>query len=253
VLNKVICVIPVRMESSRFNGKPLSLYKGKTLIENAILNAKKLDFVDEIIVASGSDDNQIKLICKEQEVELLFQKEMYNSGSERLRGVREHYPDFETFMTIPIDEPSIDPLEVNRVYDEHGPFNGIVTLYSNFYNKGDVVNPNSCKIVMSGDRINYTSRAIIPSSKSGGYYSDLSVYKRHVGVFFFPSFLLFAFGDFLWKEDDNARIESLEQNNFLAQGLYAYKIRHNGFGIDIASDNRKLEERMVETYFKEKI
>lgn len=251
-MDRVICIIPVRLESERYNGKALSIYKGKTLIEHAILNAKKLDFVNKIVIASGDDNSLIKHICKENDIDFLYQEEQYSCGTERILGVRKQYPGFETFMTIPIDEPSIDPLEINRVYEKYNPFIGIATLYSDFYNEVDVFNSNSCKIVMTGDKVNYTSRATIPSNKSGGFSGDLSDYRRHVGVFFISISLLSTFGESLWIGDETSKIESLEQNNFLIDGLYAYKIKHNGFGIDIGSDNRRLEERMVEVLIRKK-
>ena len=54
---KVIALIPARGNSKGIDRKNLLLYKGFTLIENSILNAKESIFVDEIYV--NSDDAEI--------------------------------------------------------------------------------------------------------------------------------------------------------------------------------------------------
>ena len=63
---KVVVLIPGRGNSKGINRKNLLKYKGFTLIENAILNAKESAFVDEIYV--NSDDIEILEIARKYNV-----------------------------------------------------------------------------------------------------------------------------------------------------------------------------------------
>jgi 3-deoxy-manno-octulosonate cytidylyltransferase (CMP-KDO synthetase) len=242
-VNDVILTIPVRLESKRFPNKALSLFNGKTLIENAIEVAKKINFVNKIVVASGTDDVGIENICKKNNIEYLFIKEKVSYGTERVLYVKDKYPNYNYYMTLPVDEPAIIPDEINDVWDKiiKDRFITIATLYSDFYNEEDLSSINSCKIITSENNVIYTSRAVIPASKNGKI--ELKNYKKHVGVFFFSNFILTFYNKKIWSNESFTLIESLEQNDFLPY-LTAYKIKHNGFGIDLKEDIKKLEERI---------
>ena len=54
----VTCVIPARMSSSRFPGKPLAKINGRELVLRVADIAKKAKYFDRIIVAT--EDDQIR-------------------------------------------------------------------------------------------------------------------------------------------------------------------------------------------------
>ena len=49
---KIIGIIPARMGSSRFPGKPLKLIKGKPMIQRVIENCEKSKLLSEVITAT---------------------------------------------------------------------------------------------------------------------------------------------------------------------------------------------------------
>jgi len=237
-----ILVIPIRLESKRFPNKALALFNGKSLIENSINIAKKLNFIDKIIVASGTNDTRIEKICNDNNVEYLYIKEKTQCGTERVVFVKEKYPNYNYYITLPVDEPSIDPNEINNIWNEiKQDFIVVSTLYSDFYNEEDLQSNNSCKMIIDRKSVLYTSRAVIPASKNK--MTELKDYNKHIGVFFFSNSILNVPRESLWKNEYFTSIESLEQNDFIPY-LTAYKIKHIGFGIDMEEDIKKLEERV---------
>ena len=54
---KVVCVIPARYGSTRFEGKPLAEICGKYMIQRVYEQVKKANLIDEIYIAT--DDERI--------------------------------------------------------------------------------------------------------------------------------------------------------------------------------------------------
>ena len=53
---KILSIIPARMGSSRFPGKPLKLINGKPMIQYVFENSMKSKFIDKTIVATCDDE-----------------------------------------------------------------------------------------------------------------------------------------------------------------------------------------------------
>lgn len=241
--SKVCLVIPVRLASERFPNKPLELFRGKSLLQNSIDIAMKLDFVNNIVVASSEDDFRVESICLENMIEFLYIKEPVSCGTEKVHYVQKVFNNYTHYMTLPVDEPTINPEELNKWFLEYAkqPFT-ITTLYTDFFCESDLLDTRSCKIVTGAqNNILYTSRAVIPSRKKAGFL-PLDKYKKHIGVFIFP--MEIADTRQYWKENEVSSLESLEQNMFLEYGFNCYKISHKGFGIDTPDQIQLLEERI---------
>lgn len=240
----VCVVIPVRLQSERFPNKPLCLYKGKTLIHNVIEIATKLHFVDRIVVACSEDSREVQLICEEYQIDFLHVAENVSCGTEKVYYVHQLFPMHSYYMTIPVDEPSLDPAELNHVFSNYcdKPFT-IATLFTEFFCEEDLLDEKSCKIVTFANswKILYTSRAVIPAKKDGTLH-ELCFYKKHVGVFLFPA--ITANTKQFWHKTLLSSLEGLEQNMFLEYNFQGFKINHKGFGIDVKEQISRLEERM---------
>ena len=78
---KILVIIPAKLDSKRLHQKNLSIYKGKTLIENTIEYAKLSKYNPEIIISSESEiveeialknnvnfDKRSKSLCGDTEV-----------------------------------------------------------------------------------------------------------------------------------------------------------------------------------------
>jgi 3-deoxy-manno-octulosonate cytidylyltransferase (CMP-KDO synthetase) len=243
---KTVAVIPARLQSARFPKKLLSKINGKRIIDHVIENTKKLNFIDDIVI--GSDDEKFaKQLCKKYK----FIKEYHISdaccGSQRAYNFYMKDEGYDFYLSIPADEPAINPDEVNKVFDKGTKIytDEIITFYTKFYCNEDLTSPLSCKIV-SCDRnfMLYNSRTVVPVNKDGTYL-NLEQYKKHVGIFVFPKNVFREYGN-LWNNTTD--IESLEQNRFMQRFIHVRMIEmhHIGFGIDAPQQIKKLEDRLNE-------
>ena len=241
---KTVGIIPVRLTSERFSNKVLQRINGKRIIDHIIENTRKIKFIDEIVIAT--DDREFALELCSKHVFLRGFHLSYNvtCGSHRAYKFYLDHPDYDYYMTIPADEPSIDPDEVNKVLSkiDLSP-DEIISFYTKFFCKKDLKSPLSCKIVTCEDNyMLYNSRNVIPVNKDGSYL-NLEQYKKHVGMFIFPRSLFYEEED-LWEHTID--IESLEQNRFIQKALDVKMIemKHIGFGIDMPEQINQLEERL---------
>ena len=78
---KALIVIPVRMKSTRFPGKPLIKINGKTMIERVWHNAKRAD-VGDVYVACC--DKEIEDVLKKKKLNIYYTKKNAKSGTDRV-------------------------------------------------------------------------------------------------------------------------------------------------------------------------
>tara|TARA_B100000902_G_scaffold368366_1_gene391660 strand:- start:417 stop:1118 length:702 start_codon:yes stop_codon:yes gene_type:complete len=64
---KITCVIPARLSSSRFPRKPLALIKDRAMVLRVADIAAKSKYIDNIIIAT--EDNEIKELCEQNNYE----------------------------------------------------------------------------------------------------------------------------------------------------------------------------------------
>ncbi len=81
-MKEKICFIPARGGSKRLEGKNLALFKGKTLVEHTIEQAKECELFDHIILSS--DDDTILSIGKSLDVELHDRSEILSSDTAKI-------------------------------------------------------------------------------------------------------------------------------------------------------------------------
>ena len=104
---KFLGVIPARYGSSRFEGKPLELIHGKTMIE-WVYKRTLLSNLDKVVVAT--DDERIEKVVKDFGGEVVMTSKNHETGTDRIAEVAEKYSDFDvrnygyTKLSVLIDE-----------------------------------------------------------------------------------------------------------------------------------------------------
>lgn len=248
---KVIATIPARLGSKRFPNKMLAKFQGKTLLEHAIDNVKKLRFVSTIFVLTT--DHKLIELARENNI-LSFFTDGRCATEKAYLFAKAYAGGYDAILSWPADEPLINPYKVDQVWErriedsyisETPP--PIITFYSFFRTKKNLKSNLSCKMVTSlKGKVLYTSRNIIPWFKSGKIDQPISLFKKHVGVFIFSREFMKNDAKRVWETSfsvDGA--EGLEQNEFLDRDfpVQAYPIKHYGFGIDEKWQLKKLEKR----------
>lgn len=241
-----VAVIPTRLVSKRFPNKLFSKFMGETVLDHSIKNTLKFDFVDSIVVATDSIEISKYVKNKYPEVEVYMIDDAC-CGTHRVYEFYEIYPNYNWYVSIPCDEPAIDPNEINKTIKKIDlNKKQIITFYTKFFCKEDLFSPLSCKIVScENDYMIYNSRAVIPVLKDGSFL-PLEQYKKHVGIFIFPFYIFQKYQGELWTSSTD--IESLEQNRFLQHNvkIKMYETKHIGFGIDLPEQIEILEKRIKE-------
>ena len=156
-----IVIIPARYNSTRFPGKPLFLLKGKPLIQYVYENSKGAHFIDDVIVATDSEEILEKVLSFGGRAVMTNKK--HPSGTDRIAEVAASL-DYEIIVNVQADEPLVRPQMIDNVIlllnDKRA---SIGTLVKKITDIGEVIDPNVVKVVFDKDGFAlYFSRSPIP-------------------------------------------------------------------------------------------
>jgi 3-deoxy-manno-octulosonate cytidylyltransferase (CMP-KDO synthetase) len=242
-----IVIIPARYDSTRFPGKPLSLLKGKTLIQHVYENSKGAHFIDDVIVATDSEEILEKVLSFGGRAVMTDKK--HSSGTDRIAEVAASM-DYEVVVNVQADEPLIRPQMINDVIlllnDERA---SIGTLIKKITDPVEIIDPNMVKVVFDKDGFAlYFSRSPIPyhrdkwkslkdlvTSKKLQLLARQSWYK-HIGIYSYRREALLALSGM--EQTELEKREKLEQLRALENGM-KIKVKETFFetcGVDTPED-----------------
>jgi 3-deoxy-manno-octulosonate cytidylyltransferase (CMP-KDO synthetase) len=161
---RVVAVIPARMGSSRFPGKPLAPLLGRTMIEHVYARAALCDSLEAVYVATC--DEEIRAAVEAFGGNCLLTSPSHERASDR---VAEAARSFEADIVLMIqgDEPLVTPEMINASLSPllSDPSVVCVNLVRRITKPKDYVDPNTIKVVanLRGDAL-YFSRATIPNA-----------------------------------------------------------------------------------------
>lgn len=232
----IIGVIPSRYQSSRLPGKPLKDICGHPMVWWVYQQAKKVERLDEVYVAT--DDTRIEQVCRDNGIPVIMTSSEHKNGTERLSEVAKKIV-ADYYITIQGDEPLLEPATIDRIIDIILSDNRIpcATLKTPFHNPVDVVNGTTPKVVVDvNDDILLFSRAPIPYPKGALDY----IYYKPIGVYAFQRETLLLYGSLEMGEIE--RIEEIELLRLVENGV---KIRVGIVDSEtIAVDTQKDLERV---------
>lgn len=210
---KIIGIIPARYASSRFLGKPLADICGHPMVWWVYQQAKKVDRIDNIYVAT--DDERIKQVCNENGISVIMTSTKHQNGTERLTEVAQKII-ADYYITIQGDEPLLEPSTIDAVIDIILSDKRIpcATLKTPFHNPVDVVNGTTPKVVVDmNEDILLFSRAPIPYPKAALDYT----YYKPIGVYAFRRETLLFYSTL--KMGRIERIEEIELLRLVENGI----------------------------------
>ena len=244
-MTKIIGVIPVRMGSSRFPGKPLFSIAGMPMLEHVWHRSKMYDKWDELFLATC--DEEIKEFADDKNILCIMTSNKHERALDRVAEAIEN-SDFEInandiVLNVQGDEPMMRPdmiaATVQPMHDDT-EVKGVV-LSMPIINKEQFNNPNILKIIhnIKGD-ILYTSRAPIPYCKEWSLDIDA---KRIYGIFGFRWSFLQRFTQI--PESPLELVESCDSNRLYDNGLtqrVAFYPYIDSFAVDTPEDAEKVEK-----------
>lgn len=237
---KVICVIPARYGSTRFEGKPLAMISGKTMIYRVYEQAKKVKLIDEIYIAT--DDERIRNKATAFGANVIMTSKEHTCGTDRIAEAIQNM-DGEVILNLQGDEPLINPDALDALIKpliEDESIN-MATLITVIKDKKDYNNPNIAKVVKDVNNFAlYFSRSLVPYSRDG---TETDVFKQ-IGIYVYRRDFLLKFSKMEPTVYEN--IEKLEQLRALEMG---YKIKlvetqHDSIAVDRPEDITKVEHAL---------
>lgn len=186
---KIVAVIPARLGSSRFPGKPLAALLDRPMIEHVYRRAKMCRGLDEVYIATCDDD--IATAAKGFGAKVLMTSSSHERASDR---TAEAARDLKADIIVMIqgDEPMIRPEMIEWAIEplRREPSVLCVNLAAPIRSEKEFADPNAIKVVMglNGDAL-YFSREAIPTRRNSAF-ATLPVYKQVCVIPFRRDFLL---------------------------------------------------------------
>jgi len=239
---KVLGVIPARMGSTRFYGKPLALILGKPMIEHVYNQCKKCEKLDDVIIAT--DSQKIYDVCKSLNTNVIMTSSSHETGLDRIIEVSKNKNQYSHYINIQGDEPLIDKQTINNVINNfmiHSDCQ-ISTAAVPFKSEVDFTNINQVKVLLDKNyKALYFSRSPIPYFRDNSYSIPKNTLK-HQGIYGYTQEILKKIQKL--KVCDLEKIEGLEQLRFLFNGISIYVAicQKDSIGVDVKEDIIRVEE-----------
>ena len=151
---RITCVIPARMSSGRFPGKPLAKINGRELVLRVVDIAKQSKFIDEVIVAT-EDEIIADLVEKEGHTAMITSTHYTctHRVSEVAQNLHAHY-----VFNLQGDEPLTKPVWLDEMI-EYGITNEIDVLQSSrALEDGEIEDEDVVKMVVNNNRVTHMQR-----------------------------------------------------------------------------------------------
>lgn len=230
----ILGIIPARMASTRFPGKPLAFIKNVPMVIRVYQVASRI--LQNLVIASG--DEEIGTVAQRYGMDFILTKGDHISGTSRCIEAMRAWSDktgktFQAILNIQGDEPMLTPAAITLLANDISrPETGISTLVRSETDQVAFRNPNRVKVVLNLEGFAlYFSRSPIPY-----YRTDSQSWFSHVGMYAFKKEILEKIGKLEPGKLEAA--ESLEQLRWLENGypIHCCETDYAGFGVDTPED-----------------
>lgn len=220
-------VIPARMGSTRFPGKPLCDLNGKPMVQWVAEAAGRSGVAERVLVATP--DQEIIEACRAFGAEAILTSHDHVTGTDRIAEVAEQV-EADVYVNVQGDEPLIRPESIKACAEPLLRDSSIQmgSIYSEC-EESEYDNPAVVKVVTdeAGFAL-YFSRFAIPFPRN----PRAIPVKKHVGLYAYRRQALLDFAG--WPMSPLEQAESLEQLRFMHHGIRIFMAP--GAGTELAVD-----------------
>ena len=239
---KAVAIIPARMGSSRFPGKPLAPILGRPMIEHIYRRVALCDDVDEVYVATC--DREIADAVEAFGGRAIMTADTHERASDRVAEAA-RYVDADVIVMVQGDEPMTTPEMVSAAL---APFKdedvSCVNLTARIGAEAEFHDPNTVKVTKDlGGRALFFSREPIPTTH-GGAVAHVEAWKQ-LGII---SFTRDALAEFAALAPTPLEIaESIDMLRFLEHGraIHLVETDTRSRAVDSPEDLAAVEKLMV--------
>ena len=241
-----IVIIPARMGSSRFPGKPLKKILGIPMIGHCYMRSLACKEVNDVFVATC--DLEIKKYVESIGGNVVLTSKKHKRASTRteeaVKILKEKFKlSYDVIIMLQGDEPLIRPLSISSLIKSfYLKKHEIINLISPIKNKKQFFDKNNVKVVFDkNNRALYFSREPIPSL---WLKDDLKNKFMQIGVIAFSEKSLKSFNKL--EESFLEIYESVDMNRILENNgdIFLSQISYEMIGVDCKEDLLKAEELM---------
>ncbi len=240
---KIIAIIPARMGSTRFPGKPLANLLGRTMIEHVYKRVALSKFISETYIATC--DEAIRQAATAFGAPVIMTSDSHERASDR---VAEAIANIEGDLIVMVqgDEPMTHPEMIDTAVKpfERDSQLGCVNLVRRIEQEADYNDINTIKVVMNqqGDAL-YMSRQSIPTVSKAGF-SATQAYKQVCIIPFRRDVLL------QYTQLPPTPLEKLESIDMLRLLEHGYRVRmietqYNSQAVDTEADLARVAQLMA--------
>jgi 3-deoxy-manno-octulosonate cytidylyltransferase (CMP-KDO synthetase) len=241
-MTKPLCIIPARMASSRFPGKPLAPMLGMALVLHVYERSRLYDGFGEVAVATC--DQEIFDAVTAHGALAVMTADTHERCTDRVQEAIENgfsgTDDDTVIVMVQGDEVLVSPKMIAGVVDAQARSGAeVVNLGSRLYRDADHADPNTVKLVTAPDgRVLCFSRAPIPSRARD---AEAPSYQQ-TGIMAFTWRFLKTFSTL--APTPLEIIESVDMMRVLEHGLpiYAEMSESETLGVDTPADLARGEE-----------
>lgn len=245
---KVLAIIPARMESSRFPGKPMAIIHGMPMIGHCYHRTSLCSDLIETYVATCNQEiyDYVESIGGKAVMTKSTHERAADRTAEAMLKIERHLGyEFDIVVLVQGDEPMTTPESISIALE---PFKksqsvNLVNLYGEIYSDDEFNDPNEVKVVVdkNSDAI-YFSREPIPSMKKG---NSKALMLKQICVIPFTRDYLLKFNSM--DETDLEVIESIDMLRVIENGDKVKMVYSNtpSFSVDTKEDLEKVVSKMA--------
>lgn len=239
---RIICVIPARLGSTRFPRKILALLADKPVVQWVYETAVKTNIFDEVIVAVDAEETAN--VVAEFGANWVMTSPNHQSGTDRLIEVMQSgVTQGDVWVNWQADEPLISQEMICSLLSTINDRTASIWTLKKKVSPDEANSPHVVKVVTDHlGRALYFSRALIPHSRDG----DQSInYYKHIGLYAYSTDALKKIASltpsFLEEQ------EKLEQLRFLENGLsiQVHETNKESIGIDLKEHLKEVESFLI--------
>ena len=241
---RIACIVPARMGSSRFPGKPLAKILGKEMILHVCENCKKSKIIDDVIVATCDEEIEN---CVRGKYKVVMTSALHERASDRcaeaVKILNENGFYYDYVVMVQGDEPMIKGSTIDRLMEviinnqNIDVLNGLGKLIEE-----DLSNPNTIKVLIDQNSYAiYMTRNKVPHKP----IINANVWKQ-VCIIPFKTEVLLKYSNL--KPTPLEISESVDMNRLIEHGFKIKMIRVDEFShaVDTPQDLLKVEGFMKE-------
>jgi len=246
---KAIAIIPARMGSSRFPGKPMSKIHGIPMIGHCYYRTQMCeDLLDTYVATCDKEihDYILSIGGKSVMTSDIHERATDRTAEAMLKIENEIGEQIDIVVMVQGDEPMVVPEMISqsiKPFKENSSIN-VVNLMAHMETVEEFEDPNEVKVVIDNNNdALYFSREPIPSRKKG--YTNVSMLKQVCIIPFKRDYIL-RFNEM--EETQLEKIESVDMMRILENGDKVHMVMSdvNSFSVDTEDDRKLVEEKMLE-------